>query len=105
MLKFTFVFSLALLVVIVVAVAVLYLVLDTMGVFDSVDATIRDLTSSSDSAGLTDSFSFGRIVGGAAFVGAINVVIVTALATLGAFLYNLCADIAGGIEVTLSERD
>jgi len=103
-LKFTFIFSLALLVVLVVAVAVLYLVLDSMGVFTSIDSTLRDLTSS-NSTSITSIFSFRRIVGGAAVLGAVNVVLITALATLGAFLYNVCSDIVGGIEVTLTERE
>lgn len=104
-LKFAFVFALALAVVFLVAVVVVYLVLDTMGVFTSVDTTIRDLTASTTSSGLTNLFSFSRVVGGAAVLGAVNVVIITALATLGAFLYNVCADLVGGIEVTLTERD
>ena len=34
-----------------------------------------------------------------------DIVLLTVLATLGAFLYNLCAALTGGIEVTLTERD
>jgi hypothetical protein len=37
-------------------------------------------------------------------IGAINVILMTALATLGALLYNLCADMVGGIEVVLSDQ-
>jgi hypothetical protein len=40
-----------------------------------------------------------------AVVAAIDVVLLTALATLGAFLYNLCAALTGGIEVTLGDRE
>ena len=29
----------------------------------------------------------------------------TALCTVGTFVYNLCSDLVGGVEVTLSERD
>jgi len=32
-------------------------------------------------------------------------VLFTALATLGAFIYNVCADLVGGIELTSAERD
>ncbi|MCA1822871.1 MAG: DUF3566 domain-containing protein [Frankia sp.] len=103
-------FSLCLLVIGVVAVAALYFVLDAMGVFDSVRQTVRDVTGVTTANGETSGgidllFSPWKIVGGAALLGAINVVIITALSTLGAFLYNLCADIIGGIEVTLAERD
>ena len=38
-------------------------------------------------------------------VGAINVVLITALATVGAVIYNLVTHLAGGIEVTLKETD
>jgi hypothetical protein len=36
-------------------------------------------------------------------VGAINVVLITALATVGAVIYHLATHLAGGIEVTLKE--
>ena len=38
-------------------------------------------------------------------IGAVNVVLFTALCTLGAFIYNVCADLVGGVELTLAERD
>jgi hypothetical protein len=38
-------------------------------------------------------------------LGAINIVLVSALATVSAFIYNVSADLAGGLEVTLSERE
>ena len=42
--------------------------------------------------------------GGAAIIGVINIVLFIALTTIGAVIYNLCADLVGGIEITLSER-
>ena len=45
------------------------------------------------------------VVGGSALLGAVNVVLFTALATLGAFIYNVCADLVGGIELTLAEKE
>lgn len=103
MLKVAFLLSLALLVVFIVAVAVLYLVLDTLGVFSSIDSAVQQVSSSADPTSVTDVFSFPRVLGGSAVLGAVNVLLCTALATLGAFLYNLCASIAGGIELTLTE--
>jgi len=41
----------------------------------------------------------------AVVVGAINVILFTAFATLTAFIYNVCTDIVGGVEVTLAERN
>jgi hypothetical protein len=45
------------------------------------------------------------VIGGAAVLAALNVVLLTLLATLGALLYNLCASFTGGLELTLGERD
>ena len=47
----------------------------------------------------------GIVFGGAAVIGLINIVLLTALCTVGAIVYNLCSDLVGGLEVTLSERD
>jgi Transmembrane domain of unknown function (DUF3566) len=106
--KFSFMISLVGWVVLFVAVAALYYVLSKLGVFHSIQSTISDVTSSKGSAG-TDAngqwFSASRILGYTMLVGAINVVLITALATVGAVIYNLVTHLAGGIEVTLKETD
>lgn len=106
--KFSFMVSLVGFVVFFVAVAFLYFVLSRLGVFHSLQSTITDVTSSKNSPG-DDSggqwFSAGRILGYTLFLGAINVVLFTALATVGAVIYNLVTHLAGGIEVTLRETD
>ena len=104
--KFMLLFSVCMLVVSLVAVTTLYVVLDAMGVFDSVNEAINDLADlDEDGSTVGDVFNGRRIIGGAAVIGSINALLGTALATLGAFIYNLCADLSGGIEVTLAERD
>jgi Transmembrane domain of unknown function (DUF3566) len=106
--KFSFMISLVGWVVLFVAVAALYFVLSKLGVFHSIQSTITDVTSSKGSAG-SDSggqwFSASRILGYTMLVGAVNVVLITALATVGAVVYNLVTHLAGGIEVTLKETD
>ena len=44
-----------------------------------------------------------KVLGLAAILAVIDVLIFTALATLGSFLYNLAATVLGGLEVTLAE--
>jgi hypothetical protein len=104
--KFAFAVSVVLFIVVVVATSVLYLALDAMGVFKSVNDSLTDLVS----AGGGQSTSGFRITAkgvilSSALIGLVNVVLFTALATLGAFVYNVCADLVGGIELTLAERD
>jgi len=104
-LRFSFLASLVLLVVFVVAVMVLYGVLAGMHVFSTINDQLRSLTGTDTSGGLHVNFSFGRVLGITLVIGVVNVVLFTALATLGAFVYNLVSDLVGGIEVVLTERD
>ncbi|MCX2731275.1 DUF3566 domain-containing protein [Saccharopolyspora sp. NFXS83] len=103
-LKLALVLSVAMFFVWMIAVAVLYGVLDGMGVWDSLNGTFTELTSPEDAAS-EELISAGRVFGVASIIGAINIVLFTALATVSAFIYNVAADFAGGVEVTLSERE
>jgi hypothetical protein len=102
--KFSFAVSIVLFIVMIVATTVLYVALDAMGVFDSVNETLGSLIGGGEG-----SFDFKitakGVIGIAALLGIVNMVLFTALATLGAFIYNVCADLVGGIQVTLAEQD
>ncbi|WP_261555067.1 DUF3566 domain-containing protein [Frankia tisae] len=101
--RLSFAFSLCVFVVLLVAVAVLWFVLNSIGVFGSVTDAADTLTDSSASD-VKSWLSFGRAMELSLLVGAINVILMTALTTLGALLYNLCAEMIGGIELTLSDQ-
>jgi hypothetical protein len=90
-----------------VVVAVLYLVLDALGVFQSLQHQVSSITSSKNSAGTNIShwFSPSLILGWTALLGALNIVLITALSTIGSVVYNLIAKTVGGVEVTLRETD
>ena len=107
MMKFSFSVSLELFFVAVVATSVLYLALDAMGVWGEVNKSLSDLVNASGGASTGGGFKITAwgVIGTSMLVGAVNVVLFTALATLGAFIYNVCADLVGGVELTLAERD
>lgn len=93
-------------IVLVVAVTVLYGVLANLGVLDSVNDLFGEVAGDGTEGGTTpELITSSRVISGAAVLAAIDIVLLTALATLGALLYNLCAALTGGIEVTLGERD
>ncbi len=104
-LKISLVLSIALFFVWMVAVGLLYGVLSGLGVFDTLNDLFGQLGTSSGGEGGGDVITPGIVFGGAAVIGAINIVLMTALATVAAFVYNICADLVGGLEVTLAERD
>jgi hypothetical protein len=101
--KFSAAVSFVMFIVIIVAASVLYLALDALGVFASVNNTLADLIDSGGGEGFQ--ITARGVIGTAGVLGAINMFLFTALATLGAFIYNVCADLVGGVEVTLAERD
>jgi hypothetical protein len=105
--KFSFVASVVAFVILFVAVAVLYMVLSALGVFDSLQNTVSTITSSQSNSGTNIShwFSASLILGYTALLGALNIVLITAMATVGSVIYNLIAKTIGGIEVTLRETD
>ncbi len=105
--KSAFVLSIAIGITLVVAVAALWSIIDAAGVFQVVGDLVVDLTESESSAGVdvTDYVGFSRVVGLATVIAVVDVVLLTALATLFAFLYNLSAALLGGFEVTLAEDD
>jgi Transmembrane domain of unknown function (DUF3566) len=100
--KFSCVLAIALFFVWLIMVGVLYGVLDFAGVFGKVNETVHTITGD----GKTNDVVTGSLVfGGAIIIGAVNIVLFIALSTIGAMIYNLCADLVGGAEVTLSERE
>ena len=104
--KVSFVLSIALGIVSLVGTAVVWEVLSSLGVFSSLDKTVGDLTSGgsgSNGFDLSAVLSFSKVEGYMLIVALVDVVLVTALATLGAYLYNLSSGFVGGLEVTLAE--
>jgi hypothetical protein len=105
--KFSFVVSVVAFIILFVAIAVLYMVLSGLGVFNSLQHTVSTVTSSQGSSGTNIStwFSASRILGYTGMLGALNIVLITAMSTIGSVIYNLIARTIGGIEVTLRETE
>ncbi|MCM6776965.1 DUF3566 domain-containing protein [Nocardia sp. CDC159] len=103
-LKVSLVISVAMFFVWMLAVGFLYIVLSGMGVWDRLNSTFTDMVSDNNSSS-TALIDAGTVFGYAAVVGIINVVLLTALSTVGVFIYNQCTDLVGGIQVTLADPD
>ena len=104
--KTSFLFSIALGIVTVVAVAVVWAVLGAAGIWESIDATVADVVGETgDDFRIEDYLGMSRVMGFTMIVAVVDVVLVTVIGTLGAFLYNLAAALLGGVEVVLAEED
>jgi hypothetical protein len=106
--KVSFLLSIALGVVTVVGVSLLWMVLDAAGVFSSVGGTLKQATTGTDASSgfdLQSYLSFGNVFMFTLLIAVIDVVLLTALCTLGSFIYNTAAGMTGGVELTLAEED
>jgi hypothetical protein len=98
-LKMSFFFYLCVLAVFLGAFVILYGLLGAIGALDSLQRLIRDLFAD-QSFEIHGDWLFSR----ALLVGLAMVGLWTLINVFVAFLYNLLADIVGGVEVTLSEH-
>jgi len=104
--KVSFLLSIAFGIVTVVSVFLVWSVLGAAGVWDSINNTVSDTVSSGNNVStfdITDYLGMSRVLGFTMLVSVIDVILITAIATLGAFLYNMAASLLGGVEVTLAE--
>lgn len=102
--KNAFMLSIAVAIVMIVAVTVLWSMLSLSGTLAAITRTITDIAGGGantiDAASL---FSFSRVVGVTGVLAVLEVFLLTALATLFAFLYNLAVGVTGGLQITLTD--
>lgn len=103
--KTSFLLSIAFAIVLVVSVFMVWSVLSAAGVWQSINSTVESVLGgeSASSFDIEDYVGTSRVLGFTLLVAALDVILLTAIATLGAFLYNMAAALLGGIEVTLAE--
>ncbi len=104
--KVSLMFSIAVAVITFVAVALLWSVVEASGALQMLQDTLNALLGNPDGSGTVQVSAYidrWRVLGFTAIVCGINVILLTALATLAAFLYNLSSSVLGGLEVTLAE--
>src|SRR6476660_3004638 len=106
--KTSFLLSVAFGVVTFVAIFMVWSVLGAAGVWDSINSAVASIVegdSGNSTFDVTDYVGMSRVLGFTLLVSVLDVVLLTAIATLTAFLYNLAAALLGGIEVTLAEDE
>ena len=88
----------------IIGTMLLWSILNGMGVFGDVDGLIKSLqNNTADPFSIMDYIGFTRVTSLAMVVGVFNVVLLTALGTLSAYLYNISAALVGGVQLTLTD--
>jgi Transmembrane domain of unknown function (DUF3566) len=104
--KTSFLFSIAAGIMLVVAVYSIWTVLSTSNLFESINVIVASVVSTPGDTTpfrIQEYINTQKVMGVTALIACVDVVIFTALATLGSFLYNLAATMLGGLEITLAE--
>jgi hypothetical protein len=105
--KTAFLLSIAFGIVTWVAVFVVWSAIGAAGVFENINRTVSEVlgTPAAEPFRIEDYVGTNKVMGFTTLIACADVLILTALATLGAFLYNLAASLLGGLEVTLASED
>lgn len=97
-LKFSLVFYFCMLLIMLLGTAILFATLKAFGVIGNIEKLLRDLEFDVTIAG-------GVIFRWMFLLGLVGAVVASAITVFMAFLYNLIADVVGGIEILVTERE
>lgn len=102
--KAAFMLALAIGIVLVVAVTLLWLLLNSIGVFDTLTRNVNDVIgNSANTLDLVGLLSFPTVIGASVVIASVEIVLISIFAGLFAVMYNLSVGLTGGIEVVLSD--
>lgn len=101
--KLSFLVAIAFGIALVVAVALLWQVVDAIGLWDQANQIAADLNSGK-ALPFMEYLEFSKMLSYSVIVAVLNVILITALGTLFAFLYNIVASLLGGLKVTLTDN-
>nr|WP_027723566.1 DUF3566 domain-containing protein [Varibaculum cambriense] len=102
--KVSFLLSVALGIAMVLAGLLVWLLLNSMSVFSSVESFINDIDPTGSIASIIDYLRLPRVMAMSTIVAVSNVILTTAFSTVGAFIYNLVTSLVGGIRLALTDE-
>lgn len=101
--KVGFLLSVALGIAMVIGVLILWIMLNGMHVFASAEEFLMSIGAEKFTR-LLDYVRLPKMLSYATLLAVMNVVLMTAMSALGAYLYNVVASLVGGVRVSLTEE-
>lgn len=101
--KLSFLLGVAQFIVVVIGSFLLYLVFVQTGIFDTANSVAGDVLGG-DAVNVNDVVSVGRVLGAAAAIGFLNMIVITILGAIMAVLYNAAAKIVGGFTLGFTNQ-
>lgn len=104
--KAAFLLSFAAGIMTIVATAFVWFMLDAMHVFSEIEGLVGKVAGEESNAfkALVAYLALPQALAIATIIAVVNIVLMTALTTIGAFLYNITATLVGGIHLTLADE-
>jgi hypothetical protein len=102
-LKIGFLLSIAAGIMLVVAVHVLWSVLNGMGVFEMIQEWVSKLFTENQELNILQFFEYTKVMSATLLIAVVNVVLLTGLAVVATFLYNIISRVVGGVYMTLTD--
>ena len=105
-LKASFLLSFAGGIMLIVATAIVWFMLDRMHVFATIEGLVKTVAGerSNTFSAIVAYLELPRALAVSTIIAVVDMVLVTALSTLGAFLYTITAALVGGIHLTLADE-
>lgn len=96
--KLSFLIAISLGIVLVVAAILVWIVLNSTGIFGSLDAIFTDILGDPEFS-ISETLSLSQVAVFSAIIAGVNIVVGTALGAIAALLYNFSVRITGGLLV------
>jgi len=102
-LKIGFLLSIAVGIMTMVATHVLWMTLNEMGTFETINEWVAKLFTQGQEVNILQFFAYKKDMSAMLLVSVVNVVLISGLSVITAFIYNMIARVVGGVYVTLTD--
>lgn len=102
-LKIGFLVAIAIGIMTVVAVHILWMTLNQMDTFVTIQEWVSKLFTQDQEVNILQFFAYSKVMSATLLVSVVNVVLISGLSVITAFIYNMISRVVGGVYMTLTD--